>query len=106
MDAMHIDTPSYALEVGTSSVSITFDDTGKTHTSLVIFNEGATPVFMLTGETSAPTAVYPTTGTKLTGKVIAGGATVTFQKGAKDGFLSAIRGSGTGLIHVAVGTGE
>jgi len=106
MDAMHVNTPSYALTVSTSSVSITLNDNDVISSSIVIYNEGTTPVFIVSGATAAPTAVYPTTGTRLLGKVIAPGATVIFQKGMLDRYIAAIRSTGSDLIHVAVGTGE
>lgn len=106
MDAMGLDTLTYSKTVATSSVSITFTDADTFNSSVIIYNEGSTAVFALSGTTAAPTAVYPTDGSTLAGKVIAPGATMLYQKGMNDKYLSLIRGSGTGLVHVAVGTGE
>lgn len=107
MDIMNLNTNTYELPSSDSSASITLIPQDINCTSLVMYNGGTTPVFVVSG-TGAVTAVAPTSATvPLQGKMLAPGVTTTFTKNPKFETIAAISTStGTGSLYVAVGAGE
>lgn len=107
MVAMNLNTNTYTLSASTSSSAVTLLDQDANQTSLVIVNTGTVAVFLVSGKTSAPTAVFPTSATApLAGQVIGAGTTCTFTKNATDNFISGITASGTASVYISPGAGE
>lgn len=106
MVAMNLNTPTYKLSGTTSSSSVTLSPQDTLCSSLVIFNSGTVPIFLVSGVT-APTAVYPTSATApVNGKVVGPGVTATFTKNVGDGFISGITPSSTADTFISAGAGE
>lgn len=104
---MNLNTPTYKLSGTTSSSSITLSPQDSSSTSLVIVNLGPNNIFLVSGATAAPTAVFPTSATiPVNGQVVPAGAIMTMTKNENDVFISGITDTGTAAIHIAVGAGE
>lgn len=107
MVAMNMNTNTYTLSASTSSSAVTLLDQDANQTSVVAKNTGSVPVFIVSGKTSAPTAVFPTSATvPVQGKVIGAGNTETYTKNATDNFISGITASGTASVYISPGAGE
>ena len=104
MDTININSNLYALSVAQTSVNTLLSPLDANCTSLVIYNSGANPVFVVSAKGTAATAAIPTTGNKAPGKMIAPGSTVTFIKKPLDNYISAISGTGTNIIYISVGS--
>lgn len=108
MTAMNLNTNCYTIAIDNTSKSATLTDPDVNLTSLIIYNASTNPVFVVSGISAAPTAVFPTSATApLGGKVIGPGATVTYTKNPDHKYVSAIQAtSGTGNLYIHVGSGE
>lgn len=107
MVAMNMNTNVYVLAGANSSSSVTLLDQDANQTSVIIYNGGTVDVFVVSGKTSAPTAVFPTSGTiPVQGKVIGGGHTETYTKNANDKYISGITLSGSANLYISLGAGE
>lgn len=107
MVAMNMNAPCYTIAADTSSKSATLVPQDANAISVIISNAGTTPVFVVSGKGSAPTAVYPASATvPVAGMVILPGVTGTYSKQAGDNFISAIRASGTGDVYLNPAAGE
>lgn len=106
MTAMNLNTSTYVLSATTSSSSVTLTNQDSNQSSLIIYNAGSVPVFLVSGVT-APTAVFPTSATvPINGTVIGPGAIMTMTKNTTDGFISGITASGTASVYICPGAGE
>lgn len=107
MVAMNLNTNTYKLSATTSSSSVTLLDQDANQSSIIVSNTGSVSVFLVSGKTSAPTAVFPTSATApVQGKVIAAGAIVTMTKNTTDNFISGITESGAASVFISPGAGE
>lgn len=108
MSAMNLNTNSYAISIDNTSKSATLIDNDVNSKSLILFNGSTNPVFVVSGQTAAPTAVFPTSATApLQGKVIAPNATVLFEKNSTHKYISAIQAAaGVGSLYISIGSGE
>lgn len=104
---MPLNSNTYVIAIDNTSKSATLLATDLVYPSLVIYNGSDKAVFVVTGLTSAPTAVFPTSATvPKVGQVVAPGATVTFGKNPLDQYVAAIQAtSGTGNLYISVGPG-
>lgn len=109
MDTMNINTPTYVIPIDATSRAATLTPQDTNQTSLVIFNESTTSVFVTSGTgAAAPTAVFPSSSTvPLNGTVIGPGLTVEFTKNNSHQFVSAIQAvAGTGKLYIKSGYGK
>lgn len=103
----NLNAPNYVLSATTSSSSVTLVPQDAIAISVDVYNAGSVPVFLTTGTTSAPTAVFPTSATvPIAGTVVAPGAILTLSKREQHEFISGITASGTASVYITVGTGE
>lgn len=104
---MNLNIPTYTLSATTDSSAITLLDTNVNNTAVNIYNAGTVPVFLVSGATAAPTAVFPTSATvPINGTVIAGGAIETLSKNTAHKFIAGITASGTASVYIQCGAGE
>ena len=98
---------TYALSVTSTSGAITLtnaDAQSNTMSRWIVYNDGDVSVFVVSGLSSAPTAVFPTSATvPVAGKVIGPGVTVSFDRDKDHKYLAAITASGTASIYVSAG---
>lgn len=107
MTAMNLNIPTYKLSGTTSSSAVTLLDTDVNNTAVNIYNAGPNDVFLVSGATAAPTAVFPTSATApLAGTVVAPGEIVTLSKNTTHKFISGITASGTASVYIQCGSGE
>lgn len=107
MTAMNLNIPTYTLSATTSTSAVTLLDTDVNNSSVNVCNAGAVPVFLVSGATSAPTAVFPTSATvPINGTVVAAGAIVTLSKNTTHKYISGITASGTASVYIQCGAGE
>lgn len=108
MSAMNLNTNTYVIAIDNTSKSATLVEPDTNSSSLILYNGSDKSVFVVSGATSAPTAVFPTSATApLAGKVIGPGATVLYTKPANHKYLAAIQAtSGTGSLYISIGAGE
>lgn len=110
MSAQLLNSNTYFLTASTSSAPITLTDddaNSSTLTNFIIQNTGLVPVFCVSGLSSAPTAVYPTSdSTPVAGKVVPAGAIVTYKRSTGHKYLSIISESSTAKVAVSVGYGD
>ncbi len=109
MAIQELNSNSYALSVTSTSGAITLTDADAQRNGLskwIVYNAGDVSVFCVSGLSSAPTAAIPASATApVAGKMIAPGATVTFDRDQNHKYLSAIT-STTATIYVSVGPGK
>lgn len=104
---MNLNIPTYALSATASSSAITLMDTDINNTAVNVYNAGSVPVFLVSGATSAPTAVFPTSATvPIAGTIIAPGAIETLSKNTTDKYISGITASGSASVYIQCGAGE
>lgn len=104
--AVNVNTNTVALACSTTSAGAALPATTLTPWySVILYNSGTVPVFVVAGTGSAPTAVFPTT-TPLAGKVIPPGAVVTYSLNKEFTHLAGITASGTATIYITTGVGE
>jgi hypothetical protein len=96
--------PTYTLSATTTSASVTLSPQDALQSYILVYNSGTVPVFIVTGTSSAPTAVFPTS-TTLAGTVIPAGAVYTLSKNINHEFISGIAQSGTASVFIKVGVG-
>ena len=105
---MNLNTKTYALDVTAISASVEISPEDGNQSSLILTNDGTIPVFVVSGITSAPTAVYPTNGAGgLQGTIVMPDNTVTYSKNVNHRFIAAIlKSAGAGVLNIKVGAGE
>lgn len=107
MTAMNLNIPTYTLSATTGSSAVTLLDTDVNNSSVNVFNAGSVPVFLVSGYTSAPTAVFPTSATvPINGTVVAAGAIETLSMNTTHKYISGITASGTASVYIQCGAGE
>ena len=106
-DIMNVNTNTYTLVSSATSAPITLTPMDRNCTSLVMYNGGTTPVFVVSG-TGVVTATIPASATvPVQGKMIGPGVTTTFSKKDKHETIAAISLTlGTGSLYVSPGAGE
>lgn len=105
---MNTNSNTYVIAIDNTSRSATLLNNDVNWPNLVITNLSDKAAFVVTGLDTAPTAVFPTSATApKEGKVIPGGAVVTFGKVPGHQYVSAIQlASGTGNLYISSGQGE
>ena len=107
MTAMNLNIPTYTLSATTSSSAVTLLDTDVNNSAVNVYNAGSAAVFLVSGATSAPTAVFPTSATApIAGTVVAPGAIETLSKDTRHKFIAGITASGTASVYIQCGAGE
>lgn len=107
MTAMNLNIPTYTLSATSSSSAVTLLDTDVNNTAVNVYNAGTVPVCLLSGATSAPTAVFPTSATvPVNGTVIAPGAIETLSKNTTHKYIAGITASGAASVYIQCGAGE
>lgn len=107
MTAMNLNIPTYTLSATSNSSAVTLLDTDVNNSAVNVYNAGLVPVFLVSGATSAPTAVFPTSATApLAGTVLAPGAIETLSKITTHKYISGITASGTASVYIQCGAGE
>lgn len=107
MTAMNLNIPTYTLSATSTSSAVTLVETDINNTAVNVFNAGSVPVFLVTGATSAPTAVFPTSASvPINGTVIAAGAIETLSKNTTHKYISGITATGTSTVYIQCGAGE
>lgn len=107
MALMNINTPTYVLTASTTSSNIAFTPQDTNQPGFQVYNSGTVPAFIVSGQTAAPTAVFPTSATvPINGTVIAPGAIESLSKNTLDAFISGITATGTASLYICSGVGE
>lgn len=108
MVAMNLNTGTYYLSGSSTSGSVTLTDDDTLLSSIIVYNAGSHDIFLVSGTTSAPTAVFPTSATApLKGKVVGAGAIVTLTKNIGDRYIAGICSStNTTDVYISPGSGE
>ncbi len=103
-----LNTPTYTIAIDNTSKAATLIDKDIPTPNWIITNLSTTAVFVVSGQDSAPTAVFPTSATvPLDGKVIPAGFSVTYGKNPLHKYISAIQSvAGVGNLYISPGAGE
>jgi hypothetical protein len=103
---MNMNAPTRVLSATTTSSNIALTPEQANQSSVIFFNSGSVPVFIVSARATAATAVFPVAGTPQNGVVVGPGLTATYTKNIGDNFLSCITASGTATVYVQIGSGE
>jgi hypothetical protein len=106
MAVMNMNCTTRVLSATTTSSNIALTPTQANQASVIFYNSGAVPVFIVSARGAAATAVFPTAGTPQNGVVVGPGLTATYTKNINDDFLSCITLSSTATVYVQIGSGE
>ena len=107
MTPQSLNSNTYTIAVDATSKSATILDNEITVNNVLFYNDSTNAVYVVSGLSSAPTAVFPTSATvPVMGKVIAPKSTQVFTKPDNHKYISAIQASaGTGNLFFSVGAG-
>lgn len=99
-----LNTNTYVLNATATSSAVTISPLDSQETYLEIYNSGGVAVFIVSGTSAAPTAVFPASSTTgVMGSVVAPGRTATYPKNAGHEFVSVVAQTSTASVFISPG---